>query len=227
MALFKRSGKAHPDQKALARIGETVRARLAENRHIHALPANGAEVFAFGRFLEPGDCFRFRAMIDAVAEPSTLYASSKTDPTYRTSYSGNLDRTDSMVRAVERRIDDLLGMEPEWGEAIQGQRYAPGQEYRQHHDWFHQGQTYWKNEKKRGGQRSWTAMIYLSDVEEGGETDFPLAGFEVTPEEGALLIWNNASLDGSPNRNTIHAAKPVVRGSKYVMTKWYRTRKWG
>ncbi|MCB2050129.1 MAG: 2OG-Fe(II) oxygenase [Novosphingobium sp.] len=227
MALFKRSGKTSPDQKALARLGEAVRARLAENPHVHTLPGKNAEIFAVGKFLEPGECFRLRAMIDSVAKPSTLYASSKVDPTYRTSYSGNLDRTDSMVISVERRIDDLLGIEPAWGEAIQGQRYTQGQEYRQHHDWFHDRQAYWKVEKKRGGQRSWTAMIYLNNVDEGGETDFPLAGFEVTPEEGALLIWNNADVDGSPNPNTIHTAKPVVQGTKYVMTKWYRTRKWG
>jgi prolyl 4-hydroxylase len=37
---------------------------------------------------------------------------------------------------IERRIDDLMGIDPHFGEAIQGQRYAVGQEYRGHCDWF-------------------------------------------------------------------------------------------
>ena len=69
-------------------------------------------------------------------------------------------------------------------------------------------------------------MIYLNDVEEGGETTFPNLGVSVTPQQGALLAWNNASPDGSPNMATLHAASAVVRGVKYVITKWYRTRAW-
>jgi prolyl 4-hydroxylase len=41
-----------------------------------------------------------------------------------------------------------------------------------------------------------------------------------------LLIWNNALPDGAPNQNTLHAARPVIKGTKYVVTKWFRTRKW-
>jgi prolyl 4-hydroxylase len=29
-----------------------------------------------------------------------------------------------------------------------------------------------------------------------------------------------------PNPWTIHAGMPVVRGVKYIITKWYRTRRW-
>jgi prolyl 4-hydroxylase len=32
--------------------------------------------------------------------------------------------------------------------------------------------------------------------------------------------------DGSPNHDTIHAALPVVKGVKYVVTRWYRERRW-
>ena len=64
------------------------------------------------------------------------------------------------------------------------------------------------------------------DVEEGGVTEFPRIGVSVPPEEGALMIWNNALPDGRPNPDTLHAALPVVRGVKYVVTKWFRTRPW-
>lgn len=227
MAILNRIRENCPDQQALKRLGQTVRERLKANPHVHVLPTDEAEIFAVGAFLDKGECFRFMAMIDAVAQPSTLFSSSLSDPDYRTSYSGNLDPYDSGVLMVQRRIDDLLGMEPAWGETIQGQRYQPGQQYKQHHDYFYTNTPYWQGERKRGGQRSWTAMIFLNDVEQGGETLFSNIGLEVTPQAGALLIWNNARPDGTPNDQTMHAAKPVGKGIKYVITKWYRTRKWG
>jgi prolyl 4-hydroxylase len=70
-------------------------------------------------------------------------------------------------------------------------------------------------------------MVYLNDVEEGGATEFPYIDFVSRPERGSLLVWNNISPDGEPNIMTLHAGNPVVRGTKYIITKWYRTRPWG
>jgi prolyl 4-hydroxylase len=78
-----------------------------------------------------------------------------------------------------------------------------------------------------GGQRSWTAMIYLSPVEAGGETHFPRCEFMVPPVEGMVLIWNNMAADGAPNPFSLHAARPVEQGTKYVVTKWFREHPWG
>ena len=46
-------------------------------------------------------------------------------------------------------------------------------------------------------------------------------------ERGKLLVWNNNSPDGRPNEATMHAGTPVIKGTKYIITKWYRSRKWG
>jgi prolyl 4-hydroxylase len=78
-----------------------------------------------------------------------------------------------------------------------------------------------------GGQRTWTAMIYLNDVEEGGATWFPQAGLRVAPRKGLLLAWNNMAPDGSPNTRTLHEGMPVVEGTKYIITKWFRESPWG
>lgn len=69
-------------------------------------------------------------------------------------------------------------------------------------------------------------MIYLNDVERGGETHFPYCEFKVPPKEGMVLIWNNLLSDGAPNDNSLHAALPVEAGMKYVVTKWFRERPW-
>ena len=216
----------HPaDQDALARQGAIVRARLAADPAVYQVPLDHAEVYAVAGFLSDEECAHLTAMIDRVARPSEVFDSAPSSD-YRTSYSGDVDPSDSFVRMIERRLSDLLGIDLACGECVQGQRYQSGQQFMPHCDWFDTEAAYWPSELERGGQRSWTAMAYLSDVEEGGETEFPHLHISIAPQKGALMIWNNAQADGVPNPYTLHAAKPVVRGVKYVITKWFRTRPW-
>jgi prolyl 4-hydroxylase len=214
-----------PDKDALRRVGETVRKRMMADPRVYKVPTDKAEIYAVGDFVTPSECQRLMRMIDTVARPSSLYDTDYSTG-FRTSYSGDLDVYDPLVKALGRRIDDLLGINGMCGESIQGQRYFPGQEFKAHNDWFYTDQDYWKGERKRGGQRSWTAMAFLNKVDKGGDTHFVQVGASIEPKPGVLLVWNNALPDGSPNENTLHAGTPVVEGVKYVLTKWYRTRRW-
>src|SRR3990167_922515 len=214
-----------PDQDALRRLGASVRQRLLADPQAYRIDTDLAEIFAFGDFLSEAECERLLLMIDQVAKPSTLHEQDYASG-FRTSYSGDLDRYDPFVMGISRRIDDLLGINPICGEPIQGQRYLPGQQFKPHNDWFYTTEKYWQLERKRGGQRSWTAMAFLNKVEEGGETHFTNVGIKIEPKPGVLLVWNNALPDGTPNEGTMHAGTPVVKGTKYVITKWYRTSQW-
>jgi prolyl 4-hydroxylase len=214
-----------PDQQALARVGTMVRERLAADPGVYRIENDWVELFAVGDFLSLAECKTLCTMIDEVARPSSLheldYAAG-----FRTSYSGDLDPSESFVKGISRRIDDLMGLDPAIGEAVQGQRYLPGQQFQPHNDWFYTSEKYWSLEEARGGQRSWTAMAYLNEVDAGGATHFTDLGFQIEPKPGVLLIWNNALPDGRPNESTMHAGMPVLKGAKYVITKWYRTRQW-
>ena len=227
------SGKVPPktrmapnaDQSAIARAGTAVRARLAGDPSVYRVPVERAELFAAVDFLSPAECARLIAMIDQAAQPSPTFENDENQQ-YRTSYSADIDRGDRFVRMIERRMCDLLGLDESWGETIQGQRYLPGQEFKGHYDWFNTQASYWPTEVKRGGQRCWTAMIYLNDVEEGGGTHFTRLGISIPPQSGMLLAWNNALADGTQNPDAMHAGTPVIRGKKYIVTKWFRTRQW-
>ena len=213
------------DQPGLRRVGKQVRERLANNPKVYKVPTEEVELFAIGDFLSPTECAKMIALIDAVAEPSVVFDLDYSTG-YRTSYSGNVDPHDPFMKKISRRIDDLLGIDPSFGETVQGQRYMPGQEFQPHHDWFYPDTSYWDFEMSRGGQRSFTAMAFLNHVEGGGTTDFTELEIALEPNPGVLLVWNNALPDGRTNPKTMHAGRPVTAGCKYIITKWYRTRKW-
>ncbi|XP_024522657.1 prolyl 4-hydroxylase 1 isoform X1 [Selaginella moellendorffii] len=80
----------------------------------------------------------------------------------------NYDRRYPMIQAIERRIAVYSMIPVENGELLQVLRYEPNQYYKPHHDYFSD-----QFNLKRGGQRVATVLMYLSDVEEGGETIFP------------------------------------------------------
>nr|WP_109797447.1 MULTISPECIES: 2OG-Fe(II) oxygenase [Novosphingobium] len=224
MSLFRRKTQSSSQTIALRRVGEIVRARLRADPGVYQLPVDGLEIFGVAQFFSEAECATLMAKVDAVARPSPTYKG--TDKTGRTSYSGDMDPFDPFILMLQRRIDDLMGIDPALGETIQGQRYQPGQEFRGHFDHFLPSQPFWEDEQKRGGQRSWTAMAYLNAVEEGGTTDFTKVDLSIPPQPGALLIWNNMKPDGTPNPCAMHAGMPVVRGVKYVLTRWYRARPW-
>lgn len=208
-----------------ADIGARVAATLAGNPAVTAVPVPGVQLFYCQDFIDEARCAQLRAIIDADRRPSTLL-SDREETNFRTSESCDMDRWAPEIRPVDEGIAVLIGVDPRQGETMQGQRYAPGQHFRAHHDYFYGDQGYWQRVRQEGGQRTWTAMIYLNDVPEGGATWFPQAGIRVAPRRGLLLAWNNMLLDGSPNDATLHEGMPVVEGVKYVITKWFREGNW-
>jgi prolyl 4-hydroxylase len=222
---FRRKSTANGADPVRERFGVDVSHRLdADPRMVKAdLPA--AQIYYCLDFLDAAHCDRLIAMIDAQRRPSTLL-SDKAGAGFRTSESCDMARHDPAVQPIDESIATALGIPPDHGETMQGQRYAPGQQFRAHHDYFHEGESYWESMKKSGGQRTWTAMIYLNDVTDGGATWFPQAGIKILPRRGMLLAWNNMNPDGSPNLLTLHEGMAVIEGTKYIVTKWFRERPW-
>jgi prolyl 4-hydroxylase len=216
-----------PDKDAarLAKIGAHVAARLNANPRVQRVDHADAQVYLQQGFLSLDECQGLIGMIDAAAVPSTLFAGTEQEG-FRTSSSCHLDGRDPLVSRVEARMSDVLGIDNSYAETMQGQRYFVGQQFKPHHDFFHLGEAYWERERLAGGQRTWTAMIFLDQPEAGGNTEFPELGIGVRPQAGRMLIWNNARPDGTPNHKTLHTGTPVTAGVKHIITKWYRQNDW-
>lgn len=213
------------DARLLAAIGERVRAKLDANPRAERLEAQGLDIFLVHGFMIPEECAAMIGLIDADVKPSQIFRSTA-DPDYRTSLTCNLPRAEPLVLEVEQRMADLLGIPLEQSETLQGQRYTPGQQFKGHHDYFTGGKSYSQAVAREGGQRTWTAMVFLNEPEAGGATHFERAGVKVEPRTGTLLTWNNMGRDGRPNRMTRHEGSRVEAGAKHVLTKWFREREW-
>ena len=199
---------------------------LAQTAGVQRVPTRDLELFIVRRFLDAATCTALIDRIDARRRASTI-ADDVGIANFRTSETCDLDSADPLVAKVEQRISGLLGIPLDRGEPLQGQRYAPGQEFRAHTDTFNPGGYDFLVHTERGGQRSWTAMIYLNEPEDGGATRFKMIGKTIQAETGKLLTWNNLLPDGTPNPGTLHQGMKVRRGTKYILTKWFRQRTLG
>jgi prolyl 4-hydroxylase len=208
-----------------ANDAEIVASLLAQGG-VQKVPSPKLDLFIRRDFLTPDECAGVIALIDSGRRPSTI-SDYNGDDLFRTSETCDLDGEHPVVRAVNDRILALTGLDGAHGEPMQGQRYAVGQEFKAHTDYFEpQGEDYDKY-CSVAGQRTWTVMIYLNEPEAGGATRFKAIDKMVQPETGKLLAWNNRRRDGTPNPSTLHHGMKVRAGTKYIITKWFRERPWG
>lgn len=198
---------------------------LAGMSGVQRVPSPKLSLFIRKGFASAQECAEVIRLIDARRRPSTI-ADSNGDPAYRTSETCDLDRAEPVVAALELRIAEFLGIDPGFGEPLQGQRYEVGQEFKRHTDYFEPKGIDYETHCAITGQRTWTAMIYLNEPEAGGATRFLVIDKIVQPETGKLLCWNNQRADGTPNAATLHHGMKVRAGTKYVVTKWFRERPW-
>ncbi|CAN6361150.1 unnamed protein product [Urochloa humidicola] len=139
---------------------------------------------------------------------------------------------DKVIRAIEKRIADYTSIPVENGEGLQVLHYGIGQKFDPHHDYYENSPV-----TKNGGPRQATFLMYLSDVEEGGETVFPSATpkrnlshiltfapksrfISVKPKMGDALLFWSMKPDGTLDPKSQHGANPVVKGDKWSATKW-------
>jgi len=125
---------------------------------------------------------------------------------------------------LQKTIALWTNLPEENGEPFYLLRYEIGQEYKPHSDYFTEA-------KDIGGEgnRLATIIVYLKSPEEGGETIFPYASpdpIKVEPKQGNAILFWNLSPDGQMDDKSIHGGLPVIKGTKWALTKWLHQRKY-
>lgn len=132
---------------------------------------------------------------------------------------------DAGVLAACSRIAGAIGLPLGHAEPLQVIHYAAGQEYRPHFDAYDLSTEKGRLYCARGGQRLVTALAYLSEVEQGGETAFPRLGVAVRPRRGRLLVFYNC-FPGTTrcDPRTYHQGCAPARGEKWAFNLWFHER---
>lgn len=125
-----------------------------------------------------------------------------------------------IVQKLESRIARLVNWPIEKGEGLQILQYLPGAEYRPHYDFFDTKAESTQTILKRGGQRVGTFIVYLHEPEQGGGTIFPDINLEVIPKKGNAVFFSYE--EPTPESKTLHGGSPVIKGEKWIATKWLR-----
>ncbi|WP_338759057.1 2OG-Fe(II) oxygenase [Massilia sp. METH4] len=142
---------------------------------------------------------------------------------HRTSQGAFLDAPeDPLLKRLNRRIGEIMNQPVAHGEALHVLHYGVGAEYKPHHDYFDPANPGFAATLKRGGQRVATLIVYLNDVEEAGDTIFPKLGLSIVPRKGSAVYFEYANDDGQLDEASLHGGAPVLRGEKWVATKWVR-----
>ncbi|GKY90422.1 hypothetical protein MPSEU_000016000 [Mayamaea pseudoterrestris] len=123
---------------------------------------------------------------------------------------------DQVAQKVMDTIEHVTGIPERNQEPLQQLFYEEGQFYRTHND-FIEYQV-----DREGGPRILTFFLYLNDVEEGGETQFPRINISVKPKLGRAVLWPSV-YNHDPFQNDLrsdHQALPVIKGVKYGANAW-------
>lgn len=135
-------------------------------------------------------------------------------------------REDPFIARIDERVAKLMQLPAENGEGLQILNYRVGGEYKPHYDYFPPELPGSAPHIARGGQRVSTLVMYLNEVEEGGETVFPNIDLKVAPSPGCAVYFAYTNARDEVDPMTYHGGCPVVRGEKWIATKWMRQREY-
>jgi prolyl 4-hydroxylase len=173
---------------------------------------------------------------------------SKPDNQVRTSSTAWLNARSTGLKLLDditERVYELVKVPMDHAEDMQVLHYGYKQHYHAHHDFFDPN-MYPTEEYKKGHNRMITVFMYLSDVEEGGETNFPYAtgdkyltsydkcemGLKVKPKLGDCIIFYSMKAEAHRSEgnqldnNSLHAGCDVLKGDKWSANYWIRNVPW-
>lgn len=160
---------------------------------------------------------------DRLEQPTYGTEAGRTTGEKRTNLAALIDQWQvPALTELASRISDIVRLPPENCETSKLLRYEGDQLFDVHFDGYNaSGKS--AHLLERGGQRLFTTLCYLNDVEAGGETAFPNLKVAIRPKLGRVLVFANTP----PGANTVHEDSAHVGfgpgdGVKWVLSMWWR-----
>lgn len=131
---------------------------------------------------------------------------------------GTLVRTNArLMKVVDKKINDIIKTtyNRESSSFCHMNVYEPYEKFSLHVDALYESHI-----DDYGPQRLSTAIIYLNDIHQGGETVFPYHDMSIPPTQGTMVYWENVLDGGSIDFDMMHFTResPEV---KYIIVKMF------
>ena len=148
----------------------------------------------------------------------------KSTSAYRTSSTAFLvHQLDPVLTAIASRVSKLTGYSIDNIEPFQVVRYAPGEVFGEHVDYFPPESDGYEIHMARGGNRLITLFGYLNTVDQGGETYFPVLDQSFRPKKNDVIAWFNVDEEGV-REEMVHEGRPATT-TKWGINVWVRERR--
>ncbi len=121
------------------------------------------------------------------------------------------------------RVSLLTNLKTEQMEPPQIFHYALGQEIKPHYDSLYDEAHPYGREGTYQGDRLATFLMYLNDDYDGGDLDFVKVGFSYKGKTGDGIFFASMR-EGKADRKSLHGARPVTRGEKFILSQWIHDR---
>jgi len=180
----------------------------------------GPWVVTLDNFLSEEECDRLIELGDKNSENMDDYEPEELENrTSLNSWCKSECYTDPLMNGIIQRMSDATGIPQQNSEYLQMLKYSAGREYEEYEVYDLSEDSY----DDMPGPTVVTIVLFLNDVEEGGETHFDnLLGIDknisldIQPRKGTALIW--PSVENDPlfiEERTAHTFMPVTKGVKY------------
>lgn len=175
-------------------------------------------LFHIPNFLTSEECDHIiKISQDKFARSGVVISGKNSYQNTRTSQTHYLKKSqDNIIKSIEKRVSLTVKKPIECIESLQVVKYEPGQEFKEHHDWFRD--DYRKTIKNN--QRQYTFFVYLNNISNGGITRFPKLNLSFKPQKGTALFWTNCIKHDLCYENNLHQGEPPQNEIKYGLNIW-------
>ncbi|WP_046174937.1 2OG-Fe(II) oxygenase [Domibacillus indicus] len=205
------------EQTIFNHTGSTIK---TEDREIHIIARLEEPLVAvLGNVLSDDECDELITLSKNRMQRSKIGASHQVNEMRTSSGMFFDDNENDIITKIEKRLSSIMNIPVEHGDGIQILKYSAGEEYKPHYDFFSPEIGASRN------NRISTLVMYLNDVDQGGETFFPQLNFSVLPKKGTAVYFEYFYTDMNLNERTLHGGAPVITGEKWIATQWMRKQK--
>jgi prolyl 4-hydroxylase len=131
---------------------------------------------------------------------------------------------DVVMQIVRGRIAAITTLPTVAFEPPQIFHYALGEEIKAHYDALRLGEQGYGQSGAYKGDRIATFLLYLNDDYDGGELEFPRVKVRHKGRAGDGIYFAHVDVNGVPDRLSLHAALPITRNEKFILSQWIHDR---